>query len=57
VLYDSGFLDEGFGNLGVDPSLWVRRSSPWGQAGIVGLGVVPEAAMRKHTVDMPQAYK
>ena len=22
----------------VDPGLWVRRSSPWGQAGIVVLG-------------------
>ena len=21
----------------IDPGLWVRRSSPWGQAGIVGL--------------------
>jgi len=28
------------GILCVDPGLWVRRSSPWGQAGIVGLGSV-----------------
>jgi len=26
--------------LCVDPGLWVRRSSPWGQAGIAGLGSV-----------------
>ena len=30
------------GIISIDPGLWVRRSSPWGQAGIGGL--VPREA-------------